>query len=98
VQERSRCGWSGDGNREVMRDFGNADESGFGLIVEGHVVAAAAGETRALRLVKVYSRTLSSSFFLPQSAAAWTKARTSGCGFFSVDESWGWKRVATKKR
>src|ERR1700690_2392168 len=45
-----------------------------------------------------YSRTLSSSFLRPQSAAAWTKARTTGCGFFSVEESWGWNRVAMKKR
>src|SRR5580658_7340277 len=45
-----------------------------------------------------YSRTLSSSFLRPQSAAAWTKARTTGCGFLAVEESWGWKRVAMKKR
>jgi hypothetical protein len=36
-----------------------------------------------------YSNTLSSSFFLPQSAAACTKASTSGCGFFGLEESWG---------
>ena len=34
-----------------------------------------------------YSNTLSSSFFLPQSAAAWTKATTRGCGFFAVELS-----------
>ena len=45
--------------------------------------------------VRAYSSTLSSSFFLPQSAAAWTKARTTGCGFFSVEESCGWNNVAT---
>jgi hypothetical protein len=45
-----------------------------------------------------YSRTLSSSFLRPQSAAAWTKARTMGWGVFSVEDSWGWKRVAMKKR
>jgi hypothetical protein len=50
------------------------------------------------RIESRYSSTLSSSFFLPQSAAACTKARTTGCGFFSVDESCGWKRVARKKR
>jgi hypothetical protein len=43
-----------------------------------------------------YSNTLSSSFFLPQSAAACRKARTMGCGFFSVDDSCGWKSVAKK--
>ena len=46
------------------------------------------------RFIARYSSTLSSSFFLPQSAAAWTKARTIGCGFFSVDASCGWKSVA----
>src|SRR3954454_6004215 len=45
-----------------------------------------------------YSSTLSSSFFLPQSAAACTKASTTGCGFFSLDDSCGWNNVATKKR
>ena len=49
----------------------------------------------SVRPTLTYSRTLSSSFFLPQSAAAWTKARTSGCGFFSVDDSCGWNKVAT---
>jgi|HubBroStandDraft_2_1064218.scaffolds.fasta_scaffold13769_4 hypothetical protein len=38
---------------------------------------------------ETYSRTLSSSFFLPQSAAACTKARITGCGFFSVEDSCG---------
>src|SRR5216684_9007218 len=45
-----------------------------------------------------YSSTLSSSFFLLQSAAACTKASTTGCGFFSVDDNCGWKSVARKKR
>jgi hypothetical protein len=36
-----------------------------------------------------YSRTLSSSFFLPQSAAACTNARTSGWGFPGLEVSWG---------
>src|SRR5262249_49437105 len=36
-----------------------------------------------------YSRTLSSSFFFPQSAAACTKASTRGCGLPGFDESWG---------
>src|SRR5205823_4229646 len=45
-----------------------------------------------------YSSTLSSSFFLPQSAAACTKASTTGCGFFSLDDSCGWNNVATKNR
>src|ERR1039458_1636380 len=52
------------------------------------------GEILRLR----YSRTLSSSFLRPQSAAAWTKARMTGCGFFSVEDNCGWKRVAMKKR
>jgi hypothetical protein len=34
-----------------------------------------------------YSSTLSSSFFLPQSEAAWTNAITSGCGFFGLELS-----------
>ena len=42
----------------------------------------------------LYSSTLSSSFFLPQSAAACTNARMMGWGFFSVDDSCGWKSVA----
>jgi hypothetical protein len=42
----------------------------------------------------IYSNTLSSSFFLAQSAAACTKAKTMGCGFFSVDDNCGWKSVA----
>src|ERR1022692_117234 len=50
------------------------------------------------QLLVAYSRTLSSSFLRSQSAAAWTKARTTGCGFFAVEESWGWNRVAMKKR
>src|ERR1700688_388426 len=45
-----------------------------------------------------YSRTLSSSFLRSQSAAACTKANTRGCGFFSVEDSWGWNSVAIKKR
>ena len=36
-----------------------------------------------------YSSTLSSSFLRPQSAAACTKAKTTGCGFFSVDDNCG---------
>lgn len=57
--------------------------------------SAMAGEAPAVR---VHSNTLSSSFFLPQSAAACTKARMIGCGFFSVDDNCGWKSVARKKR
>jgi hypothetical protein len=34
-----------------------------------------------------YSRTLSSSFLRPQSAAAWTNASTSGCGLSGFDKS-----------
>jgi hypothetical protein len=36
-----------------------------------------------------YSSTLSSSFLRPQSAAACKKAKTTGCGFFSVDDNCG---------
>ena len=35
------------------------------------------------------AKILSSSFLRDQSAAAWTKASTRGCGFFCVEESWG---------
>ena len=46
------------------------------------------------RRYRFYSNTLSSSFFLPQSAAACTNARMMGWGFFSVDDNCGWKSVA----
>src|ERR1700722_3360105 len=36
---------------------------------------------------KRYSRTLSSSFLRSQSAAAFSKANTRGCGFFSVEDN-----------
>lgn len=36
-----------------------------------------------------YSSTLSSNFFRSQSAAACTNARTTGCGFFSLEDSCG---------
>src|SRR5207253_5214213 len=45
-----------------------------------------------------YSNTLSSNFFLPQSAAAWTKAITRGRGSFGLEESCGWNKVAMQKR
>src|ERR1700733_2728317 len=56
------------------------------------------GNREKLFTAEHYSSTLSSSFLRPQSAAACTKARTTGCGVFSVDDSWGWKSVAMKKR
>ena len=56
------------------------------------------GSGRGVRFSTSYSRTLSSDFLRDQSEAAWTKARITGWGFFSVEESWGWNRVARKKR
>ena len=40
-------------------------------------------------MIRSYSSTLSSNFFLPQSAAACTNANTSGCGLPGLEESCG---------
>src|SRR6266566_411770 len=46
-------------------------------------------KTRRDEGATTYSKTLSSSFFLPQSAAAWTNASTSGCGWSGCELSCG---------
>src|ERR1051326_7670611 len=73
--------YSGGPKRVALWDFGNAQ----GGIQGGGPGPRVGGQ--------YHSRTLSSSFFLPQSAAAFTKASTTGCGFFSVEDSWGWNSV-----
>src|SRR5437879_4291699 len=80
------------------RDFGNERVRGqYGRKQDSNHRVKGSGQECPLHTLN-YSSTLSSSFFLPQSAAAWTKASTTGCGFFSVDDSCGWNRVARKKR
>lgn len=66
--------------RDALWVFGNSKVDGWRLVPRKPVAG--------------YSSTLSSSFFLPQSAAACTKASTSGCGLFAVEDSCGWNSVA----
>lgn len=69
-----------DESRREYQDFSN-EEAGLG----GGLETLKRG---TLKLCP-YSSTLSSSFLCFQLAAAPRKARMTGCGFFSVDESCG---------
>jgi hypothetical protein len=85
-REAAECSDFSNFATSFHRDTGQQRKNrkqGFGLCVCGE---------------SFYSSTLSSSFLRPQSAAACTKARTTGCGVFSVEDNCGWKSVATKKR
>src|SRR5437879_1199634 len=93
-------GWGRDfGNgEEKPLPRGDTEEHGVERRIRGKVKIKVKGSGRGRPLYMDYSRTLSSSFLRPQSAAAWTKASTTGCGFFSVEDNCGWNSVAMKKR